>query len=450
MKRLLSIVIAFSLFFSILTPVYAIDTSGGSGSSEAVINQEFTTFSVSLPTSLPISVDSNGAVATATSAEIVNNSFGPVEVKDIQVNPQNGWSIQSWDTDFSKKKVGLSEFSLQINDTSVGTDGSLSLGNFDTIYGGDKLSLSYDGKVATQKNSISNLDIAEVVFTVGWDESYTPEEPEDLLVWDRYSLEEVVNVRGSEAETGGLLFDTYMSYPGYLNLKNNRDYLVTIDYEYGNVIETAIQKTPSSWEYGYSSLGSFYHRVAGDDYDYLDAYIYGEADGRASWLLASTQFSLAQLMLPELFDIDIDLIAAEVLYDLGLSHIDEITLSNVDDFRSRIMMHPSIQGHSEIEAIEALFHFLEGDISFEEIQKIPEFQENNLGIFFYSMLMEDVDEIVSKGESWMVVIGELSTVNNEDIENIKIEELVPSGTVSSQYKDYPENGQQDGYWYILR
>lgn len=50
----------------------------------------------------------------------------------------------------------------------------------------------------------------------------------------------------------------------------------------------------------------------------------------------------------------------------------------------------------------------------------------------------------------MIVISEISDVTDKDIDNTKIEELVPAGTVSSQFKDYPEDGIQDGYWYILR
>ena len=279
-----------------------------------------------------------------------------------------------------------------------------------------------------------------------------PEEPEEgQFIWDKYEIKELVSVRGSAANVGGLLFSTYMSYPGYLDLKSDRDYLVTIDYEYEGVPSTVTKKSSSYWQNGYSNIEGFTHHIEGDRYLEVD-YISGRADEEALWSLVRLQFNIVEYVLPKVFDIDIYSIVADILDDLGFDCIEDVT--DIEGFRNQLIAHSDIQDHSESERIEALFYFLVGGISFDEVLEIiPEFSNDDIGILLYLYdysIRENAEELIYGGDSWMIVISEISEVKDKDITNIRIEELVPVGTVSSQSRDYPEDGIQDGYWYTLK
>lgn len=90
MKTFLAMVMALSMVACMATTAFAadlsafdgagvkIDATDGAGEVPVKLYAEGTTFSVTVPTSLPVSVDANGAVTVATDAKIINNSFGAV------------------------------------------------------------------------------------------------------------------------------------------------------------------------------------------------------------------------------------------------------------------------------------------------------------------------------------------------------------------------------------
>ena len=55
------------------------------------LDVEAPTFSVTVPTALPINVDANGEVTTSSDAKIVNNSHGSVIVTNVTVTGKNDW-----------------------------------------------------------------------------------------------------------------------------------------------------------------------------------------------------------------------------------------------------------------------------------------------------------------------------------------------------------------------
>ena len=117
MKKYLSLIVTFALILSILpNSVLAADisTSGNSGDVPIELTQAASTFSVTVPTVLPVDVDSDGMVTVNLSNSIINNSYGPIEVKSAKVVPQNSWVSNDFETDFSKSKVGLKEFGFQL------------------------------------------------------------------------------------------------------------------------------------------------------------------------------------------------------------------------------------------------------------------------------------------------------------------------------------------------
>ena len=97
MKTFLAMVMALSMVACMATTAFAadlsafdgagvkIDATDGAGEVPVKLYAEGTTFSVTVPTSLPVSVDANGAVTVATDAKIINNSFGAVKVTDLKV-----------------------------------------------------------------------------------------------------------------------------------------------------------------------------------------------------------------------------------------------------------------------------------------------------------------------------------------------------------------------------
>lgn len=83
------------------------------------LNKEETLIDVTVPLSLPVSVDSVGGVTVSNSVIIVNNTSGAIGVKGIRIEGSNGWSLTSFDKDYSSSKVGLKEFGFKLNGVEV-------------------------------------------------------------------------------------------------------------------------------------------------------------------------------------------------------------------------------------------------------------------------------------------------------------------------------------------
>ncbi len=131
------------------------------------LHQDATIFSVTVPTVLPVVVDSYGTITVATNNKIINNSWGPIEVKEVYLIPVNGWKIVNFDTSFYNKKIDLKEFSFSLNDIPVMTDGSCEV-VFPYVLGSSFITFEYDANIAIQQIAIEDEQIAYVVFTIGW------------------------------------------------------------------------------------------------------------------------------------------------------------------------------------------------------------------------------------------------------------------------------------------
>lgn len=178
--KILSALLTGALLLSNLPSVYAaIETPGGSNDVPTVVDAEQARFSVIVPTNLPIAVSSDGVVTTADDVKIVNNSAGPVVVTGLSVDPQNSWSLVDYDTDFGSGKVNEKKLGLVLQGNEVQTDGSCGLSGFSSIAGGTSIDFTYDANVAVQTKSISSETVANVVFTIGWDSTTPPVEPEE-------------------------------------------------------------------------------------------------------------------------------------------------------------------------------------------------------------------------------------------------------------------------------
>lgn len=176
MKKIISSLLSLSLVLSLFSSsalAADISTSGSSGDVPVELTQEATVFSVTVTTVLPVDVDAGGVVTVSTNNKIINNSWGPVEVKSVLVEPQNSWVLKDFNTDFTKSKVGAKEFGFQINGENVSADGSCSTDTFSQIDGGGELNFDYDAIIAAQNIALEDVQIANVVFVIGWNEVST-------------------------------------------------------------------------------------------------------------------------------------------------------------------------------------------------------------------------------------------------------------------------------------
>ena len=84
MRKLLSLSLALIMMLSVI-PVHAIDQAGGTGTTPVELNVATPTFSVTVPTALPVNVGTDGTVTVSTNNTIENHSHGPVEVSSVRI-----------------------------------------------------------------------------------------------------------------------------------------------------------------------------------------------------------------------------------------------------------------------------------------------------------------------------------------------------------------------------
>ena len=152
-----------------------VDSTTGSASVPVTVAREAANFSVTVPTTLPISVSADGTVTTATDAVIANNSGAPVAVTKVELTSQNNWTLAAYKPDILDLTVDTKQFGLQmyIGDKTVSTSNNgsseiLSDSLNAKITKGQKCAVTYNALFPAQTVAISDTQIANVVFTVGW------------------------------------------------------------------------------------------------------------------------------------------------------------------------------------------------------------------------------------------------------------------------------------------
>ena len=153
----------------------SVDSTTGAASVPVTVAREAATFSVTVPTTLPISVDANGNVTTATDATIINNSGAPVAVTKVELNSQSNWALAAYSRDILNLPVDTRQFGLQMNigDKTIATSNSgtsdiLSDSLNARIAKGQNCAVTYNALFPAQTAAVSDTQIANVVFTVGW------------------------------------------------------------------------------------------------------------------------------------------------------------------------------------------------------------------------------------------------------------------------------------------
>ena len=243
-KKLISSLLAISMLASLGATAFAqgtdldepvnggINTPGGSSSVPVELNVTPLTFSVTVPSGLPINVDADGNVEVANNVKITNNSAGMVKVKNVEVSMLNGWSLDSFDVDFTDKAVNTKQLGLVIN----GVDANL--GNLKNAFGilavDDSEDLVYDAKIPPQSESLQST-IANLIFTIGWVDSevlegdgqtYHKIAPSELSFRSTSPIDEF-----KELKVNGQVVDpsNYTLTEGSTIVTLNVDYLDTLD-----------------------------------------------------------------------------------------------------------------------------------------------------------------------------------------------------------------------------
>lgn len=153
----------------------SVDSTTGSASVPVNVTREAATFSVVVPTTLPISVDADGNVTTATDAAIINSSGAPVAVTKVELASLSDWTLAAYSRDILNLPVDTRQFGLQMNiggktvaTSNSGTSDILSDSLNARIAKGQNCAVTYNALFPAQTAAVSDTQIANVVFTVGW------------------------------------------------------------------------------------------------------------------------------------------------------------------------------------------------------------------------------------------------------------------------------------------
>lgn len=199
MNKIVSLVLALSLCMCMGVTAFAaeIDTSGGAGSTPVSLSStddgtlggdpSATALRVTVPTALPMAMNQDGDVTTATDCKIVNNSFGAVRVASVTITAADDWSLTAFGDKsiLAGEKVDSNQIGFAISIGSgdmMATDNSNEdtqalisapiAGCFMTGVGnqnGNSVAVNYDAIVTPLSNAVTNATVANVVFIVEWD-----------------------------------------------------------------------------------------------------------------------------------------------------------------------------------------------------------------------------------------------------------------------------------------
>ena len=199
-KKIISLVLAICMLASLAISASAantVDASGGTGTSSVTLSStadgsldgdpSATKMSVVVPTVLPIAVGTDGSVATASDAKIINNSYGAVKVNSVSIEAAQGWNLTAFGdkATLAKEKVDSNKFGFQIAlgngekkltdnknaskqtllDTAI--EGCFMSGVGDTS--ANSIGIAYDAIVTPVSEAVTNAAIASVLFIIAWD-----------------------------------------------------------------------------------------------------------------------------------------------------------------------------------------------------------------------------------------------------------------------------------------
>lgn len=131
-----------------------------------------TRFSVTVPTTMVLTMGTDGEVYSSSKVVIVNNSTAAVSVSQADITSKNGWSIVPYSTNMASEKVDSKQIGFEMNGVQTVTDGSSDsfiYGNEWSIEKDTSSAVVYDAVVSATSSPIDE-QVLEVVFIVDWKE----------------------------------------------------------------------------------------------------------------------------------------------------------------------------------------------------------------------------------------------------------------------------------------
>lgn len=133
-----------------------------------------TRFSVTVPTTMVLTMGTDGEVYSPSEVVIVNNSTAAVSVSQADITSKNGWSIVPYSTNMASEKVDSKQIGFEMNGVQTVTDGSSDsfvYGNEWSIEKDTSSAVVYDAVVSATSSPIDE-QVLEVVFIVDWKTNY--------------------------------------------------------------------------------------------------------------------------------------------------------------------------------------------------------------------------------------------------------------------------------------
>lgn len=159
-------------------------SSPGTGSTPVTLTAAASTFTVTVPTSIPLVVGADSKVTSPSGVKIINNSAGPVKVTAIAMN-DGAWTMIDYNggdrSKLAAEKVGSNKLGLSLtaggNTVASSKDGSQSPAIDSTKWritgkntGNNELPITVGAIASAVSTKIENaVTAANVVFTVAWD-----------------------------------------------------------------------------------------------------------------------------------------------------------------------------------------------------------------------------------------------------------------------------------------
>ena len=131
-----------------------------------------TKFSVTVPTTMVLTMGTDGEVYSPSDVVIINNSTAAVSVKKADINSRNGWNIVPYSTNMANEKVDAKKIGFEMNGIqtdSSGTTDSLSYNNSWIIEKDKSSAVVYDAVVSATSSPIDE-QVIEIVYIVDWKE----------------------------------------------------------------------------------------------------------------------------------------------------------------------------------------------------------------------------------------------------------------------------------------
>lgn len=131
-----------------------------------------TKFSVTVPTTMVLTMGTDGEVYAPSDVVIINNSTAAVSVKKADINSRNGWNIVPYSTNMANEKVDSKKIGFKMNGIqtdSSGTTDSLSYNNSWIIEKDKSSAVVYDAVVSATSTPIDE-QVIEIVYIVDWKE----------------------------------------------------------------------------------------------------------------------------------------------------------------------------------------------------------------------------------------------------------------------------------------